>query len=84
MEITTPTLDVYKEKDDIVVKAELPGMEKDNIELNLSDSFEIRLPSCVGISKSGGIIFKMKPLVPRVQADPALTPPGDVVNGSGE
>ena len=38
MEITTPAVDLYKEKDDIVVKAELPGMEKDNIELNLSDN----------------------------------------------
>src|SRR5262245_40118527 len=28
MEITTPTVDLYEEKDDIVVKAELPGMEK--------------------------------------------------------
>jgi HSP20 family protein len=36
MKITTPAVDVYEEKDDIVVKAELPGMEKDNIEVNLS------------------------------------------------
>ncbi len=28
----------FEEKDDIVVKAELPGMEKDNIEVNLSDN----------------------------------------------
>ena len=26
-----------RREDDIVVKAELPGMEKDNIEVNLSD-----------------------------------------------
>ena len=37
MKITTPAVDLYEEKDDIVVKAELPGMEKDNIEVNLSD-----------------------------------------------
>jgi HSP20 family protein len=37
MEITTPVVDLYEEKDDIVVKAELPGLEKDNIEVNLSD-----------------------------------------------
>jgi HSP20 family protein len=36
MEFTTPAVDLYEEKDDIVVKAELPGMEKDNIEVNLS------------------------------------------------
>ncbi|HSE90792.1 MAG TPA: Hsp20/alpha crystallin family protein [Candidatus Binatia bacterium] len=38
MRITTPAVDLYEEKDDIVVKAELPGMEKDNIEVNLSDN----------------------------------------------
>ncbi len=38
MEITTPTVDLYEEKDDIVVKAELPGLEKDNIEVDLSDN----------------------------------------------
>jgi HSP20 family protein len=37
-EITTPALDVYEEKDEIVVKAELPGMDKDDIEVNISDS----------------------------------------------
>src|SRR5678815_4252445 len=37
-ELTTPAVDLYEEKDDIVVKAELPGMEKDNIEVNLSDN----------------------------------------------
>jgi HSP20 family protein len=35
-EIATPAVDVYEEDDDIMVKAELPGMEKDNIEVNLS------------------------------------------------
>ena len=30
-------MDLYEEKDEIVVKAELPGMEKDNIEVNLAD-----------------------------------------------
>jgi HSP20 family protein len=37
-EITIPSLDVYEEKDDIVVKAELPGMDKNDIEVNISDS----------------------------------------------
>jgi len=37
MEISAPAVDVFEEKDDIVVKAELPGMEKDNIEVNLTD-----------------------------------------------
>ena len=37
MEITAPAVDLYEEKDDIVVKAELPGIEKDNIAVSLSD-----------------------------------------------
>ena len=35
--VRAPAVDVFEEKDDIVVKAELPGMEKDNIEVNLTD-----------------------------------------------
>jgi HSP20 family protein len=30
-------VDVYEEKDEIVVKAELPGMGKDEININVSD-----------------------------------------------
>lgn len=37
MEVKPPIVDVFEEKDDIVVKAELPGIEKDNIEVNLTD-----------------------------------------------
>jgi HSP20 family protein len=37
LDVRAPTVDVYEEKDDIVVKAELPGMDKDNIEVNLTD-----------------------------------------------
>jgi HSP20 family protein len=37
MDVTAPAVDLFEEKDDIVVKAELPGMEKDNIEVNLTD-----------------------------------------------
>jgi len=37
MEIAAPAVDLYDEKDEIVVKAELPGMDKENIEVNLSD-----------------------------------------------
>ena len=35
--IEPPVLDFYKEKDDLVVKAELPGMEKEDIEVNVTD-----------------------------------------------
>jgi HSP20 family protein len=37
MELTAPVVDLYEEKDDIVVKAELPGIEKNNIQVNLAD-----------------------------------------------
>jgi HSP20 family protein len=37
MEVKPPIVDVFEEKDDIVVKAELPGIEKDKIEVNLTD-----------------------------------------------
>jgi len=37
MEPTTPAVDFYEEKDEIVVKAELPGLDKNNIEVNLTD-----------------------------------------------
>ena len=37
LELRAPAVDVFEEKDDIVVKAELPGIEKDNIEVNLTD-----------------------------------------------
>ena len=33
----TPALDVYEEKDDIVVRAELPGMKKEEIDVSLHD-----------------------------------------------
>ena len=32
----TPSLDVYEDKDNIIVKAELPGMKKEDIDLSLT------------------------------------------------
>jgi len=37
MELNVPAVDMFEEKDDIVVKAEIPGMDKNNIEVNLTD-----------------------------------------------
>jgi HSP20 family protein len=37
IELALPAVDLYEEKDEIVVKAELPGIEKDNVEINLTD-----------------------------------------------
>ena len=36
-EISAPSVDVFVEQNDIVIKAELPGMEKDDIQVNLSN-----------------------------------------------
>jgi len=33
-----PAIEVYEEKDDVVVKAELPGMRKEDLEVNISDN----------------------------------------------
>ncbi len=33
----TPTVDIYEEKDNIIVKSELPGMSKEDIEIHLTD-----------------------------------------------
>ena len=38
MRLQTPAVDVYDEKDEVVVKADLPGIAKDEIEVSLSDS----------------------------------------------
>lgn len=36
LSIRMPSIDVYDEKDSVVVKAELPGMKKEDIEVNLA------------------------------------------------
>lgn len=35
--LATPAVDLYEEKDEIVAKVELPGMSKEDIEVNLAD-----------------------------------------------
>ena len=37
MDVRAPAIDLYEEKDEVVAKAELPGMEKKDIEVNISD-----------------------------------------------
>jgi HSP20 family protein len=37
IEVDAPIVDLYVDKDEVVIKAELPGMEKDDIEVNLSN-----------------------------------------------
>lgn len=38
MSLRMPALDVYEEKDDVVVKAELPGLSRENIEVQVADN----------------------------------------------
>ena len=35
---TYPTVDIFEDGNDVVVKAELPGMKKEDIEVNISDN----------------------------------------------
>lgn len=35
---STPTVDLFEEKDNVVVKAEMPGLDKKDVEVNLTDS----------------------------------------------
>src|SRR3970282_1751870 len=37
LELEGPVVDLFEDKNDIVVKAELPGMEKENVEVKLTD-----------------------------------------------
>ncbi len=37
LEVTAPAVDMFEEKNEIVVKAEIPGIDKNNIEVQLSD-----------------------------------------------
>lgn len=36
-EIGEPAVDVYYDKEELVIKAELPGMDKEDVEVNLAD-----------------------------------------------
>jgi HSP20 family protein len=38
LRLQVPSLDMYEEKDQIVVKVELPGLSKDDVEVNLTGS----------------------------------------------
>jgi HSP20 family protein len=38
LRLQAPSLDVYEEKNELVVKAEIPGLSKDDIEITLSNS----------------------------------------------
>ena len=80
MEVRPPVVDVFEEKDDIVVKAELPGMERDNIEVNLTDHTltikgekkkeeEIKKENYYRAERSYGSFYRSVDLPKEVQSD---------------
>ena len=38
MTMRLPTVDVYEENDDVVIKAEIPGLSKEEISVQVTDS----------------------------------------------
>jgi HSP20 family protein len=38
LSLQVPAVDVYEDKDDVVVKAEVPGLSKDDLEVDLAES----------------------------------------------
>lgn len=80
LEIRAPVVDLFEEKDDIVVKAELPGMTKDDVEVNLTDHTltikgekkkqeEIREENYFRSERSYGSILRTLELPKEVHAD---------------
>jgi len=71
---------MFEEKDDIVVKAEIPGMEKNNIEVNLTDHTltikgekkkedEVKKENNYRSERSYGSFLRTLPLPADVQGD---------------
>jgi HSP20 family protein len=80
MQLTAPAVDMFEEKDDIVVKAEIPGMEKENIEVNLTDHTltikgekkkedEVKKENYYRSERSYGSFLRTLPLPADVQGD---------------
>ena len=80
MDLTDPAVDMFEEKDDIVVKAEIPGMEKNNIEVNLTDHTltikgekkkedEVKKENNYRSERSYGSFLRTLPLPADVQGD---------------
>jgi len=80
--ISVPAVDLYEEKDEIMVKAELPGIEKSDIQVSLSDHLltikgekkkeeEIREEDYYRSERSYGSFVRNVELPKEVQADKA-------------
>ena len=73
----TPTVDVYEEKDKITVRAELPGMKKEDIEVTVvGDSLSISGERKQEQEKREGEIFRSERYLGRFQR--TITLPAEV------
>jgi HSP20 family protein len=77
-----PPVDVYEDKNEIVAKVELPGMEKDDIEINVADQLltikgskkkeeEIKEDNYYRAERSYGAFVRTVELPKEVEADKA-------------
>ncbi|CAI4033848.1 Hsp20/alpha crystallin family protein [Nitrospira tepida] len=78
--VPTPRVDLFEDKGDIVVKADLPGMSKEDIEVNLSDTTltlrgekkkeaEVKEKDYYRMERSHGLFRRVIELPSEVQAD---------------
>lgn len=81
--LRAPAVDVFEEGDDVVVKAEIPGASKDDIEINLTDSMltisgqkerkeEIKEEQYYRCERSYGSFSRSVDLPTEVQSDKAM------------
>jgi HSP20 family protein len=77
-----PALDLYEEKDEVVAKVELPGLEKEDIEIHVSDNLltikgekkkeeETKRENYYKLERSYGSFSRTIDLPPGVQGDKA-------------
>ena len=72
----TPALDVYEDKDNIVVKAELPGMKREEIELSLHDGSLNISGERKGVNKyEGADVYRSERFVGKFQRTVTLPSP---------
>jgi len=80
LDISPPVVDFYEDENDIVVKAELPGMDKEHIEVNLIDHTltikgekkneeEVKEENCYRSQRSFGSFVRTLELPKDIHAD---------------
>ena len=79
---TSPSVDIYEKGDDIIVKSDMPGMTKEDIEVNLTDDTitlsgerrkeeKIEEKNCYRLERSYGSFKRTFSLPSEVQSDKA-------------